>query len=74
MQHPELIRYVRWAAEAAGCPVAQMTGRCQNAIVTRARHAAMKEAYLEGFSSVQIGRAFGKDHTSVLYAIRKMGG
>jgi chromosomal replication initiation ATPase DnaA len=74
MQNSALIPYVIRAAEAAGCTVAQMTGRCQKAHVSRARQIAMVQAYLDGFSSVKIGQAFGKDHTTVLYAVRRMGG
>lgn len=42
--------------------------------ICRARWEAMRLLRARGLSSPMIGRMFNRDHTSVLYALRKLGG
>lgn len=56
------------AAREAGVPVAVILGHRRQAVIVRARQRAMKAAFEAGFSAPQIGRAFNRDHTTVLYA------
>jgi hypothetical protein len=57
------------AAREAGCTVAQMLGPQHR--FAPYRHQAMKRAHDDGYSLPQIGRAFNRDHTTVVYAVRK---
>lgn len=63
--------FVDRAAEQAGVPRAMITGHGRAAAVVAARADQMLAAYEAGFSSLQIGRAFSKDHTTVLAAIKR---
>lgn len=65
-----LAALVEDAAREAGCTVAQMLGP-QRALHPY-RWRAMKRAHEEGYSLPQIGRAFNRDHTTVLHAVRKV--
>lgn len=57
-----------------GITLCQLTGRQRNAQYVAARHAAMAYCVNDGrWSLPQIGRAFNRDHTTVLYAARKAG-
>lgn len=53
----------------------EITGESRRLPIVRARHAAMAAIYVErpDLSLPQIGRAFGKDHTTVLSALQKLG-
>ena len=62
------------AAREAGCTIQQMLGPCRRAPIVTARQKAMLRAYEEGFSSTQIGWAFNRDHTTVLYAVGRLTG
>lgn len=62
------------AARTAGCSIPHMLGRTRGHAVASARMAAMAHAYEEGFSSTQIGWAFNRDHTTVLYAAGRLTG
>ena len=63
------------AAREAGCSIAQIVGRTRRRPIVWARQKAMRRAYEEGFSIVQIGLAFGgRDHTTVLYAAGVLSG
>lgn len=58
------------AAREAGVTVAQILGP-QRALAPF-RWRAMKRAHEAGFSLPQIGRAFNRDHTTVLHGLRKL--
>lgn len=60
-------------AEAAGLTVNDLLGPTRMAPVVRARHAAMFELWDEGrrMNLSQVGRIFGRDHTTVLNAVRQ---
>jgi chromosomal replication initiation ATPase DnaA len=46
-------------------------GRDRYASVVRARHAVMTELWLNGWALIEIGRQFGRDHTTVRSAVMK---
>jgi chromosomal replication initiation ATPase DnaA len=62
------------AAREAGVPVSVILGHRRQRPIVLARQRAMKAAFEEGFSSPQIGRAFNRDHTTVLYAAGVLSG
>lgn len=66
----------RIAADAAvrnNISVAQIRGGAKTGEIVLARWECYKEAYESGFSLPQIGRFFNRDHTTVLYGLRRMG-
>ena len=63
---------VRQVAEITGVPAEALFGRCRRQPYSRLRQLCYLLAYERGFSLPQIGRAFGRDHTTVLYGIRRM--
>lgn len=58
--------FVAQAASQAGCTVEQI--RSPQRRWAPARQDAMRRAYEAGFSAPMVGRAFNRDHTTVLYA------
>lgn len=60
-------------AEAYGCTSAEVFGRSRNRAISAARHAAYYEVKTQRpwLSLPQVGRIFGRDHTTILYGIRK---
>lgn len=69
---------IRDTAKRHGLFAAELTGPARNRQTSRARHEAMWLAYEarrpDGsrlYTLPFIGRRFGRDHTSVLYGIRK---
>ena len=54
-----------------GYSPADILGRDRHAHVVKARHSAMLEARRLGFSYPELGRAFKRDHTTVMHAIEK---
>jgi hypothetical protein len=62
-------------AREHGVSVEEVFGKRRNAPVVVARQTAMAAVYVHrpDLSLVQIGRLFGRDHTTTLYAIRKLG-
>jgi len=59
------------ASEVFGVPPESVLGRDQHQSVVRARFLAMsvcRERY--GWSTTEIGRAFGRDHTTVVHALQ----
>lgn len=62
---------IRRAAKEAGVPVAVILGSSRMGPVARARHRAMAEAWSAGWSKRRISRAFARDRSTVLYAVRK---
>lgn len=59
-------------AERAGIRIADLLGRGRVKVLVAARQAAMVRCREEfGWSMPVIGRQFGRDHTTVLHAIRQ---
>ena len=58
-------------AERHGVPVEFILGRGRGKFVVRARHEAMALCYEFGYSTIDLGRYFKRDHTTILHAIRK---
>lgn len=59
------------AAEIYGVPPVVLLGRGRETHVTRARHMVWAALYQACDGTIsQIARAFGRDHTTVLYGIR----
>lgn len=69
----DLERIVRGAAKRAGVPLEEFRSRRGNrdASRTRIREDAMAEAAAIDIPITQIGWAFGRDHTSVICALRR---
>lgn len=64
---------VKIAAERSGISIGQILSNCRSADIVRPRHCAMYAAWRAGKSLPVIGRAVGgRDHTSVLHAVRKV--
>jgi len=69
-------RIIAEEAASAGLSVADIKGPRRTRVVAFARHAAMARVYMErpDLSLPQIGRLFGgRDHTTVLHAVKRMG-
>ena len=68
-----LKRIVRIVADVYACPVDDIMGHSRNADIIEARHHAMwlcaKETSL---SYPQLARAFRRDHTTILHAVRRV--
>jgi chromosomal replication initiation ATPase DnaA len=67
---PSVLAVVRNAAMEFGISPAQILGRDQARYSVRARYAAIRELYLRGYSTPQIGRWLNRHHTTVIYALR----
>ena len=66
-----LTDHIRDAALKAGCTPEIILGQRRDRRTAHARQDAMADAYATGrYSLPQIGRAFNRDHTTVLYAVR----
>lgn len=64
--------FIAEAAAEAGLTAAHITGPQRTLRVSEPRQKAMARAYATGLYSLpQIGRAFHRDHTTVLHACRK---
>ena len=59
------------AARLHGVPVAEIMGHNKAPRVVRARQAVMAEAHLRGLSTPRIGAVLRRDHSTVLYGIRR---
>lgn len=73
---PSASRIKRYAAEAAAAhdvEPADVMGTARTVAFVQARWAMWKRLSDEGFSIASIARAFGRHHTTVLYALRKVG-
>jgi chromosomal replication initiator protein len=68
------VQTIAWEeAEKAGITYAQILGAQRSAVYVRPRHIAMWRASRETKANLsEIGRVFGRDHTTVLYAIGKV--
>ena len=51
----------------------QILGDQRHRFVVDARQRLMAECHLLGYSTAEIGRFIGRDHTTVMYALRKLG-
>jgi chromosomal replication initiation ATPase DnaA len=51
--------------------VPQLTGAQRHKGVVRARWALMVALHLRGWSTVQIGRLLGRDHTTIMYGLKQ---
>ncbi|PJK29309.1 helix-turn-helix domain-containing protein [Minwuia thermotolerans] len=67
-----MLQVAERTAEACGVTVEAMMSEARNRETSQARHIAAYLIYRRlGKSSSQIGRFFGRDHTSILHGIRK---
>ena len=65
---------VKKSATLHGIEPLEVFGNSRNKNVVEARHEVMKKIHSKlGYSSLKIARIFGKDHSSVLYALSKTG-
>lgn len=69
---PRVRQYVSEAAREHGTTSAAVFGRDRPPATIGARHAAMRRLRADGFALTQIGRWFGRHHTSVLNATRSV--
>jgi len=66
--------FVSLCAMKHGVLQSDIMGQGRTAAVTAARHEAMALTYMHTKASMPaVGRHFGRDHTTVLYALRKYG-
>lgn len=68
--HREIARIIKDVALATGFTPRQIVSQDRTKAIVHARHLAMFEAKEAGASLEEIGRAFGRDHTSVIHAVR----
>ena len=62
----------REVADLTGIPLDDIMGRCRKGEVCRARELVCYVAYSRGFSYPRIGMALGRDHTTIMQAVRNM--
>ena len=68
-----LLELVQTVAHAHGATLAEVCGRARTRGVSAARFACYRALYYHpvfAFSSVEIGRLFGRDHSSILNGIK----
>jgi chromosomal replication initiator protein len=63
---------IRTVSAATGIPPSVVLSPTRTAHVARARHVAMAICRAKGMSLSEIGRAFNRDHTSVLNGLRRV--
>lgn len=68
-----LSEHIEAAAKMAGKPRAVVLGPCRQKELTRARWLAWRAAYDEGHTVSEIGRAFNRDHTTVIHGLEQVG-
>lgn len=68
---PAALAAVMRACEEYDVAYGEVMGRSRSQRVVMARHQAMTELYFAGWSLSELGRVFGRDHTTVLSAVRK---
>jgi hypothetical protein len=65
-------RIVRRVSVLTGIPVSEIMARTRKSDpATEARRIAMYECHREGMTFAQIGRAFGRDHSTVIWACER---
>ena len=57
---------------ATGVSAADIIGRRRTACVVAARHDLFVAMWRRGFSIAEIGKTLGRDHTTVIHALRKV--
>ena len=62
---------VAQVADLTCLPATEIMGRSRKAPIAQARHLVWLVAQRQGMSLTQIGRAFDRDHTTVLHGIRQ---
>lgn len=70
MTQVSIRQITREACAATGQPIPDIMGKSRKAALCRVRERIWLQAHEAGFSSVQIGRVFKRDHTSILHGIR----
>lgn len=63
---------VEMTAMAHGLTVQDLTGPDRHRPIVRVRWRAMAEMRREGYSLPQIGRALKRDHTTIIYGLRRL--
>ena len=67
---PSIESIAQTVARETGLPVTDIMGASRTIPIAHARQEAMRRAYRTGqFSTTQIGRVFGRDHTTVIHGI-----
>jgi len=56
-------------SDATGIPADEITGTRGKPHVSRARQVVMYVAWRNGFTKSEIGRALGRDHTTVMHGV-----
>ena len=64
------LSYVYEESRARGVPVELVMSRSRRRSAVRARQAVMRRLRADGFSTVQIGRWLGRDHSTVVHGLR----
>lgn len=66
------MKLVAQVAKRHGVTVAEIMGKSRQRHIAAARQDAMRQMLLEfGDAAAAVGRMFGRDHTTVLHAVRK---
>lgn len=70
--YPDIASIIRAVSREMDCPEDRITAPGKGRVdASRARQEVMRRAYATGhYSLPEIGRALGRDHTSVLHGIR----
>jgi len=71
-QRPSIDDIINAACAATAISRPQFHGVRRPAHLAYARQIAAHVAHVHGYSYPQIGRAFGRDHTTVLHSVRKI--
>jgi chromosomal replication initiation ATPase DnaA len=62
---------VDWVARTHSVTLEDVMSRSRERAIAVARQEVFWRLYMGGKSSIQIGRMFGRDHTTVLHGIRR---
>lgn len=63
---------VEQVSKISGVHVRDILGNSRRASIVKVRHVAQWKARNEGYTLEQIGKTFNRDHTSILYGIRRV--
>lgn len=67
------IDIIRTVSDEYGLPVSEILGRCRTLQIAEARQMAMMLVWqLFGMKYVEIGKLFGRNHATVIYAIKSI--
>lgn len=67
----EIMAIIDAVSDARAVPQNAILGATRRSHVVRARRECFAMAHQRGFTATEIGRAMNRDHSSVLYGIRK---